>query len=83
MTCGTGTALAANPVRNKAAFDSVYSQVRENAVTPAREFLLDQARALRQLALIAGAEASEKLKALANEYEKKVLDDKVVLPRTH
>jgi hypothetical protein len=42
----------------------------EDAVmTPEREFLLQQATACRQLALIADPDAAAKLKTLASEYE--------------
>jgi hypothetical protein len=48
-------------------------------MTPAREILLDQATACRQLALIADAASAAKLKTLADDYERQALIDRALV----
>ena len=49
-------------------------------MTPAREFLLEQATSCRQLALIAEPAEAAKLRKLADEYEAQALVDRIILP---
>jgi len=49
------------------------------AMTPAREFLFEQATACRQLALISEPEVAAKLKTLAREYETEALIDQALV----
>ena len=54
---------------NKARAGDLIAQVGEPVMRPEREFLLEQATACRQLALIANGEEAERLRKLAAEYE--------------
>jgi len=56
-------------VGNKAVARGFYSEIREPIMRPEREFLLEQATACRQLALISNGEDGARLRKLADEYD--------------